>query len=95
MKINRVVNKARYRATFRYLYTSKVKQINVNSKPEEQHSPAGDIPVLLKIGGNFLSASQIRSVQRFGRGCKIILSSEEELLVNINYDKVADFIGKI
>lgn len=69
-------------------------QINVNNKRDEHSSPASDIPVLFKIGSYFLRASEIRALVRFGKGTKIILSNEDEVLVDMNYDKVADLTGK-
>lgn len=62
-------------------------------KPEEAGSPASDIPILLKIGRHFVVQRQVRSVVRFGKGCKIMLSNGDELVVNVNYTKVADLIG--
>lgn len=66
----------------------------MNNKPEEFLSPAAEIPVLLKIGKYFIHAGQIRSASRFGKGCKITLTSGEELLITVSYDKIADLIGK-
>lgn len=93
MIINKVVNIGKFGAAFGYLYTPKVKQINVNSKHEEQTVPASDIPVLLKIENHFFPASQVRSVSRFGKGCKVFLSNGDEIIVNVNYEKVADLVG--
>ena len=66
----------------------------MNHKHEEYSSPAADIPVLLKIDQYFFPASLIRSVSRFGKGCKISLVNGDEIAINVNYDKVADLIGK-
>jgi hypothetical protein len=64
----------------------------VVSKPEEPVSPASDIPILLKIGEYFISKRDVRSVSRFGKGCKIMLVSGNELLIKMNYDKVVELV---
>lgn len=67
----------------------------MNHKHEEHPSAAADIPVLLKIDKYFFSASQVRSVSRFGKGCKVSLSNGDEIAINISYEKVADLVGKL
>ncbi|HET6993120.1 MAG TPA: hypothetical protein VFJ43_17430 [Bacteroidia bacterium] len=63
------------------------------NKQEEITGPASDIPVLLKIGDYFIPRGHIQSVLRFGKGCKIILTTGDELLVRVNYSKVVDLVG--
>ncbi len=60
---------------------------------EDLSVPASDIPVLLKIDNYFIPRGHIQSVVRFGKGCKIMLTTGDELLVKINYDKVVDLVG--
>ncbi len=62
------------------------------SKQDEFTSPAADIPVLIKVDHRFIVQKQIRSVTRFGKGCKIVLVSGEEILVKASYDKVVDLV---
>lgn len=62
------------------------------SKQDEFTSPAADIPVLIKVDNHFIPQKHVRSVARFGKGCKIVLVSGEEILVKANYDKVADLV---
>ncbi|MBI3509536.1 MAG: hypothetical protein HY064_02660 [Bacteroidetes bacterium] len=61
----------------------------MNNKQEENLPPANDIPVLLKIDEYYFIKKNIRSVTRFGKGCKIMLTNGDEVVVKINYDKVA------
>lgn len=72
--------------------TRNIKIFTVNSQPENVPAHPGDIPVLLKIGRYFIPRQQIRSAERFGKGSKLILLNGEELVVNINYDKLAELI---
>lgn len=62
-------------------------------KPEENTGPAGDVPVLLKIGAYFIPSREIHSVARFGKGSKIMLNNGNELVVNLNYDKVTELVN--
>jgi hypothetical protein len=66
---------------------------NKQFKQDDTTGPASDIPVLLKIGNYFIPRGHIQSVIRFGKGCKIILTTGDEMLVQINYDKVVDMVG--
>ncbi|CAN5377897.1 hypothetical protein BH09BAC5_BH09BAC5_09370 [soil metagenome] len=61
-------------------------------KKEEVIINPGDIPILLKIGEYFIQRNEIRSVARFGKGSKIILSNGNELIVQVNYDKVMEIV---
>jgi hypothetical protein len=63
------------------------------SLKKEENSPASDIPVLLKIDSYFIAKKNIRSVVRFGKGCKIILITGDELLIRVNYNKVVEIVG--
>lgn len=62
-------------------------------KQDENTGPASDIPVFLKIDSHFILKGSVQSVVRFGKGCKIMLTSGEELLAKVNYDKVVDLVG--
>ncbi len=93
LKINKVVNSHRLGLPNRYLYCPKIKQFHGMNKNEESGGPASDIPVLLKIDRHFLLQRQVRSVSRFGKGCKITLSNGDEVVVNVSYAKVADLVG--
>ena len=63
----------------------------MKTQADISHS-AGDIEVLLKIGRYFIQRSQIRSFSRFGKGTKITLVNDEEIVVNVGYDKVAGLV---
>jgi hypothetical protein len=75
--------------TFTFL---KVKNPIVKNKNEEFHLPASDIPILVKIEKHFFHKNQIRSVARFGKGSKLTLTNGDEIVVNMNYDKVKDIL---
>ena len=60
---------------------------------EESAGPDSNIPVLLKIDHYFIPKGNIQSVLRYGKGCKIILTSGDELVVEMNYEKVVDLVG--
>jgi hypothetical protein len=64
----------------------------VVSKNEEHTSPAADIPIILRIGNHFIPKQQVRSVTRFGKGCKIMLVSGNEVLVKVSFDKVSELV---
>lgn len=60
---------------------------------EEPSGPDSNIPVLLKIDQYFIPKGNIQSVLRYGRGCKIMLISGDELVVEMTYEKVVDLVG--
>jgi hypothetical protein len=64
----------------------------VVNKNEEYTTPASDIPILFKIGDYFIPKQQIRSVTRFGKGCKIMLISGNEMVVRVNFEKVSELV---
>ena len=64
----------------------------VPHKQDEPALPATDIPILFKIGNNFIPKGKINSIARFGNGCKITLTNGDEFLVGVNYTKVAELI---
>lgn len=64
------------------------------SKNEEHINPANDIPILFKIGEHFIPQQQVRSVTRFGKGCKIMLTSGNELLVRVSFERVSELVNK-
>jgi hypothetical protein len=64
----------------------------VPQKKETTSTPAPNSSILLKIGPHFISRKEIRSYSRFGKGCKIMLTSGKELVVTISYEKIAGLL---
>ena len=64
----------------------------MNYKPDPVAPQGNEILIFVKIGPHFILPDNVRSVVRFGKGTKIILSDGDELVVNISYEKVAELV---
>lgn len=56
--------------------------------------PAPDITILLKIDRYFIQEQLISSISRFGKGCRITLTSGDEIIVNTTYARVRELLRK-
>lgn len=55
---------------------------------------SNEIRVLINIGDHFIDENNIRSVARFGKGTKIILTNGQEMVIAVSYDRVAAVVTR-
>jgi len=58
----------------------------------ENTPKSNEIRVLINIGSHFIDENNIRSVARFGKGTKIILTNGQEIVIAVPYDRVAGIV---
>jgi hypothetical protein len=52
-----------------------------------------ETPILIKIGKHFIPEKNIRSFARSGKATRISMIDGDDILVDLDYDKVAELMG--